>query len=295
MTLTPKSEAHSALEPPVDRLELGSKAPRLYHYTSLSGLLGILSSKVLWATDIGFLNDREEFKHAIKLVIGLLEQRLTNATDIDREPLEALRATLYEEMVFPGYIISFTENGDLLSQWRGYSPEGGASIGFNVAALREAAALSGFRLLKCIYDGETKTAIANEVLDTYLAEHRSFKDTDQREHFEARWFRFKFFQLAACFKDDAFSEENEWRLISEIGVSQDDNVQFRATSRLLVPYRELPLAVAGTQHPSLCVDRIVLAPGSQHELISTALSRLFTDKKLLTVSFAPSNAPYRSL
>jgi hypothetical protein len=38
----------------------------LYHYTSVDGLLGILRSKRIWATDIRFLNDRSEFFHAME-------------------------------------------------------------------------------------------------------------------------------------------------------------------------------------------------------------------------------------
>ena len=32
----------------------------IYHYTDLNGLLGILESKELWATDVRYLNDASE-------------------------------------------------------------------------------------------------------------------------------------------------------------------------------------------------------------------------------------------
>jgi hypothetical protein len=41
---------------------------RLYHYTSQSGLLGILSAKTLWATRIQYLNDSTEFAYALGLL-----------------------------------------------------------------------------------------------------------------------------------------------------------------------------------------------------------------------------------
>jgi hypothetical protein len=32
----------------------------LFHYTTAAGLLGILNSSTLWATDLRFLNDAQE-------------------------------------------------------------------------------------------------------------------------------------------------------------------------------------------------------------------------------------------
>src|SRR5437868_11310878 len=42
----------------------------LWHYTSPNGMLGIIASKSLWATNILYLNDVEEFYHVADLVEG---------------------------------------------------------------------------------------------------------------------------------------------------------------------------------------------------------------------------------
>jgi hypothetical protein len=47
----------------------------LAHYTSASGLTGVLSSKLLWATHIRFLNDSKEFVHAVSLAKESLQAR----------------------------------------------------------------------------------------------------------------------------------------------------------------------------------------------------------------------------
>jgi len=39
----------------------------LWHYTSFNALVGIVTSKKIWATEYRFLNDREEFLHAKSL------------------------------------------------------------------------------------------------------------------------------------------------------------------------------------------------------------------------------------
>ena len=43
---------------------------KLYHYTSIDGLLGIIRNKNIWASDIQYLNDKEEFVRTIKLLRG---------------------------------------------------------------------------------------------------------------------------------------------------------------------------------------------------------------------------------
>lgn len=45
----------------------------LFHYTTAAGLLGILKSAKLWATDLRFLNDAQEFIYARDTVIRAIE------------------------------------------------------------------------------------------------------------------------------------------------------------------------------------------------------------------------------
>ena len=40
--------------------------PTLYHYTSMSGLAGILESRTVWATEFGALNDTSELTYAAR-------------------------------------------------------------------------------------------------------------------------------------------------------------------------------------------------------------------------------------
>jgi hypothetical protein len=49
----------------------------LYHYTTQTGLLGIIKDRQILATHTQYLNDRREFLHAVDLVRGEI-QRLLN-------------------------------------------------------------------------------------------------------------------------------------------------------------------------------------------------------------------------
>ena len=50
----------------------------LYHYTTLTGLLGIVGSKKLWASDIRYMNDSAELKHSADLIRQEVQERLDN-------------------------------------------------------------------------------------------------------------------------------------------------------------------------------------------------------------------------
>ena len=127
----------------------------LYHYTSLSGMHGMFSTFKMWLSDAAYMNDPLEgtwvHRRASLLTREVLgESPLATQTQIQidaqleapdpwderlRSPHgpEQLRFAALEDAFRPAFIASFTEDGDLLSQWRGYGAGGdGVSIGFNL-------------------------------------------------------------------------------------------------------------------------------------------------------------------
>lgn len=52
----------------VKKIQSQSIQKPLYHYTSQTGLLGIISKKSIWATAINYLNDTLEFEYSMKLI-----------------------------------------------------------------------------------------------------------------------------------------------------------------------------------------------------------------------------------
>jgi hypothetical protein len=44
----------------------------LYHYTDVHGSKGIIDSQALWATNIYYLNDSQEFDYAITVANGVI-------------------------------------------------------------------------------------------------------------------------------------------------------------------------------------------------------------------------------
>ena len=132
----------------------------VFHYTDTAGLLGILSSETLFATDYRYLNDVAETGVIRDLIMPILESEIAEITPklIDRGWLDEgfytelgtaghrmqaesmyralVRAT---DNVSPIFVVSFCrhdkgtpefEHG-LLSQWRGYAATGGFAIEFD--------------------------------------------------------------------------------------------------------------------------------------------------------------------
>jgi hypothetical protein len=162
-----KTLAHLASVPPTQGA-FGDLTPRLFHYTTYPGFLGIVQSRKLWATNIHYLNDFDEFKHGLEIARRVVKRKLRTASGSGRALLERLETIGDHYKQANIFVSSFTEEGDILSQWRGYSSAGGLSLGFIVSELTQIAERAQFRLIKCIYNDVQKEVLAEEFVDDAL-------------------------------------------------------------------------------------------------------------------------------
>jgi hypothetical protein len=109
----------------------------LYHYCSVNNFENILNSKKLWLTPIKSMNDRTEIDHLYNNVWPCVKEILLrninpNYIKFLKEIIEIVdRESKLHVASFP-YCACFSDDGDLLSQWRSYSQDAtGISIGFN--------------------------------------------------------------------------------------------------------------------------------------------------------------------
>jgi hypothetical protein len=134
----------------------------LFHYTTPVGLVGIARSKKIWATDIRFLNDKKEFQHSLDITHSIIKGFYKVNDDPKKlrglhvDFIEFLGINLRKEWDPEVYVASFTEEGDLLSQWRGYCSKGGFSLGFHFDLLSQIANTHDSFLLPCVYDFKTQ-------------------------------------------------------------------------------------------------------------------------------------------
>jgi hypothetical protein len=230
---------------------------RLYHYTTALGLHGILKSKTLWASDAHFLNDRLELVYGHELIRGFLTRQSgpLAAALLRGEPKDVQGAAIY--------VTSFCEQGDLLSQWRGYAhPEDGYSIAFQ----RPSLALSrNVFLIKVIYQRDEKERRLANLLRSLTD---MFSIIDLPEHQTAMLIQQSvevFWALSFCLKHESFSGEQEWRLVG--GLQSQYVERFRLANGHFVPYIEIPFDTEG-------LVEIRQGPGSYRASNVAALTRL---------------------
>jgi hypothetical protein len=271
-------------------LELVSAVPdkkRIYHYTSQAGLLGIVQSKALWASSIRHLNDSVEFGYSIELVRENLGRRLGAErgpwNGFYGEVLNSLGA-VEGQMLF---VASFSEEGDLLSQWRAYTPNAiGFSLGFESRDLLHIAAGRGFGLLRCVYDRLEQDALLDDLIDT------AGNDAMRQGALSAlEAFLLGFYMLAPAFKHPSFSEEREWRLVSGLVSPDDAATKFRRGKSMLIPYSEIELTDDRGKMP---IGEIIVGPTPHmHEAI-TSVRYLAISRGLASCRVEGSRTPYRA-
>jgi hypothetical protein len=236
----------------------------IYHYTSQYGLLSILESKSLWASKIRYTNDSSEFVQTIKWVENELNERKVSADDEELGAIEDLLMDIENIGELNICICSFTKNGNLLSQWRGYGGQAiGYSIGFDSKSLIEVSSAHGFVFVKCVYNKEEQSNILCRFIDSAIrraSENRGEIDDIVEE----------LCFIASFMKNSHFGEEDEWRLLSGAQNSKSEWFKFRSGANAIIPYYSIPLE-GNKNRPH--IEEIVCGPTEHPELVKSALSQ----------------------
>jgi hypothetical protein len=244
----------------------------LYHYTPQEGLLGIVEKKKLWATKIQYMNDATEFRLALKMVRKELDRVIGNAHQAsERTAAAGFQESLKGIEDINIFAACFCEDGDLLSQWRGYTRgRHGYAIGFDTDVLMQVADRGGFALGPCIYDRNVQSKIVHEVVLQCIKSELDFY-TNRRLGFHGPLADI-LFRYGAFFKDASFQEEREWRLVSRPIVYNDDQLRFRPGSSTIAPYYALPI----NHEDGLPIRKVVVGPCPHTELSKSAVVALLT-------------------
>jgi hypothetical protein len=309
------------MENDIEELIDGLKNPApsiLYHYTSQQGLLAIINSKTIWATNIYYLNDSSEYEYAAKLIQDVIREYLITPpgsspslaagiplpTKITPEMLEQMLLESIRGVIsllttrYRIYVCSFSEEGDQLSQWRGYCPNGnGFSLGFATSPLQDQMVKYSFGLVQCVYDKNEQTKIVKKIIDkSIIALKSSLGETDgvkisaMLTEIAASTVGKLFFALSRL-KHETFREEKEWRFVALYNDSQPLPILFREGKYMITPYVEIQLA---DNQESNKIDRIIMGPTS-HKLLAQKATKLLMDSNKIKCDVVPSKIPYRIL
>jgi hypothetical protein len=271
------------------------------HYTTQKGLISIISNETLWATNIKFLNDEHEFKDALDLIQELILKANITSSHPEHENYERFIKHLKKEIreldnhvTESVFTLSFSEEVDLLSQWRGYCPENnGYCIVYNIDDVFDEAKkrYSDVNLVKCIYDKEDKKKIIKDTLNKYWNKYReSEKQTSKKTIMhELSW---EIMLRASYFKHPSFSEEKEKRIVVIEENGGESELLFREGKYSIIPYLTL-------KAPKKSITKIFIGPTYNKKLSKKSLE-MFLEKnygippsiwKGLDIMF--SETPYR--
>jgi len=271
----------------------------LYHYTSQKALLGIVQEGEIWCTKIHYLNDEKEFSLALKMAHDyLVKLKDKSSSETENEKISYLIKQVDSIELVNVCVCSFSEKGDLLSQWRGYGGEpSGFSIGFDAEALKKIGNNSDFLLVPCVYEPEIQKKLISDLIDDKLEQDFPIGgwevDPDRARTFVAlpqdHEFAQKLTMLAPIIKDQAFSEEREWRLISKALSCTHANFTFRTGLSMITPYFRLKL------DNDQGIKEIIVGPTPHLRLSVKATETLLASKGLLqNIKVKESLIPYRN-
>jgi Protein of unknown function (DUF2971) len=226
--------------------------PSIFHYTDARGLIGIIESDGIFATDYRYLNDSSEGGEIRNLLLPILEAETGKITarlveekllsaDFYRQHGEQGHLLQAEGMyraftraannVSPVFVTSFCRHDEgtevfehgLLSQWRGYGAGGGFAIEFdedgvdNLAKLEtEKYAVVGFKTEDVLYDQFERSFNPGDyegLAGAMIAQMFEPQDISRiTGKKDIDATMIKFLSVAPFLKNAGFREEREYRL-----------------------------------------------------------------------------------
>ncbi len=263
----------------------------LSHYTSLDGFLNIIRESQIRASNILFLNDTEEMEYGMRVardVLAEIDQARSDA------PIRQLTRALTGSSDIPDvYACCFCEEQDMLSQWRGYgAATQSVSIQFDADQLAALARAQEYDLFQVSYGkkqainqlrerlrtAESRAAVVRALLQS---KYESGYTAD-----DAR--RAAVVDLAPRFKNDAFSEEREWRIVAKGYVVK--HVEYRTRDNVIIPYVNV-----GSPNTRLPITRVTVGPGKDAGLTRKSIEKFLSQGPFYSdVQVAVSSIPFRT-
>lgn len=248
----------------------------VFHHTNAHGLIGIIQSDRLWATEASSLNDHAEMLQGWRFTEGWLESR---PHDPIHDAMRSIAASVDENSAQREiYVLAASSRRDDASQWRlygdsgcGYSVELDTATRFHVVSQLEDQPASNrsrsmwtqfvevSRWTEVIYQATEKEALLESIAKDHKEQMVRLSNLPAVDSDEA-WESFQddlyiaLHEAVARFKEPGFAGEHERRIICK-RIWSHNLTRHRATGYGVAPYLEL-----GT-HENATVDQGVISSG----------------------------------
>lgn len=258
----------------------------LYYYTTAETMRYILKNGDIFATNINYLNDSEEYINGLKELRNILCDKKLAPEYADKAAERLKKDDAYQSVLQESnhiYSISFSKEKDLLSQWFMYSKESGVRLKLNMPK----EGLKNFKVhrKKRVIDKEPDLEIDGECKAVHYFTRIGMEDDEYEE--EAKeivkviknyvdcnklsdvdayilpiWSRY-----APYIKNYEFRQENEVRLIfrSLRPDGQTPYVQYRNAGGVLIPYLDIYLEEGWP------ITEIMVGPGRNQQRVYTSI------------------------
>lgn len=313
----------------------------VYHYCDNYKMANILLGKTLRMSDITKSNDYEEVKMFFPGILDAIEDEYRKdefpLQYMDRTNRDALGKLLdweydilryeFDRGGVTNFVVCFCEEGDVLSQWRGYADNGkGCSLGFSVKELEDYCntykGILRFEQVDYKTVKEINVTIVEEALKV-LNELRGLRNwivenlPSLHEEKIDKMFQYYFHQMISSvlmsslkYKNETFKEEQEWRLFfsqqiykyakwiygdEEIEtIVYDDmlkviknRIEFNVTSDDLIPFYPIKF----TEISPNPIKQVIVGP--QNKIMEKDFSLYVASNKLNDIDFRYSRISYR--
>lgn len=290
----------------------------IYHYTNLNTLISIIENQTLYFSNIYFLNDKKEFKYGVELILSRIDALKNQG--LNSEILNML--TEHTDLLFKyeRYVMCFSKNGDLLSQWRAYANNGkGVAIGFDSMCLDKSTdqIIYGEHIN---YNEKNQITTIDELIRIIINFFEGYKEIFEWQPYGYEWtvsnIIFEFLsQIIAGYKSPAFFEEQEYRfeyIIDGNAIKrEDEKVFFRSVDthitlyiKVINEYRKFLIDKQTgfynecSEYPSFVlksfpIKEIIIGPSLDFDMNKMAIEELLKSNGYDNVEIKKSNIPYR--
>ncbi len=205
------------------------------------------------------------------------------------------------------FVLSFSERGDQLSQWRAYCQGGsGYAFGFDQSNdLFVSAKHHAFNLVRCEYRPLKQRQLCSYLVESFMEGRVKnwVSEEDLRIRTENFFTRYQWnlaLTLAmSALKHEGFQEEQEWRLVSQYPEDALYGVSFRSGRFGITPYFTLPLLptggrrLHGSEGKVVSVDEIKIGPTPNGSASRSALELMLSKHNVTCNSVQLSQTPLR--
>ena len=277
---------------------------KIYHYTNLSSLKGIVTEHSFWVTKSDFLNDKNELRYAYKVTKKVCEKLIPNARNrallqkMLKEKVAELNILVEDQVMSGCYVLSFSKGYDSLLLWTEFAKSQGYCMEFDYGQLRSGIhkkmKMDGYVIYnkkeQCKLVENTFLRILKRKDDgRHILRKKLFSETEIVTEEEMEQFVNEFalcsFLYSMFFKKECFQEEQEYRFVfwafhEDSGMEMFPEltpIHFRERAQTLIPYIEISYAHNGGQNP---IRAITVGPKNNSDLAVKGIQYFLRNEKI---------------